>query len=159
MDFLKMLKEYKFCKMIWKDFAEKVSASRLNTENILFRGDCAYESFLKVGDIYRLYNPISSWTSDFETAKSFSNKECMPEWYYDEDEWCGEEDFPFKGLDTKDIKTVVFRINKKNLRGIRVLDFIQDDVEYEYILGHQMFKILNIEESEKYHLIDLIPVD
>ena len=35
----------------------------------------------------------------------------MPEWYYDEDEWCGEEDFPFKGLDTKYIKTVVFRLN------------------------------------------------
>ena len=63
----------------------------------------------------------------------------MPEWYYDEDEWCGEEDFPFKGLDTKYIKTVVFRINKKNLRGIKVLDFINKQKKTPSKLGVAKF--------------------
>ena len=159
MSFLKMLEEYKFCKVILKDFTEAISNSKLNTQEILFRGDCAYECFLNVGEIYKLHNEVSSWTSDFNTAKSFSNKESMPEWYYNEDEWCKEEDFPFKGLDLKDIKTVIFRINKRGLRGVRVLDYIKDDVESEYVLAHQLFTILNIEEQEGFHLVDLMPID
>lgn len=159
MSFFKMLEDYKFCKLIMKDFVEVISNSRLNTTETLFRGDCAYECFLKVGEVYKLHNPVSSWTSEFSTAKSFSNKECMPEWYYDEDEWCGEEDFPFKNLDLKDVKTVVFRINKHELRGVRVLDYIRDDVEAEYVLAHQLFTILNIEEQDGFYLVDLAPVD
>ena len=62
----------------------------------LFRGDCLYESVIKIGNAFRLWNGFASFTSNKEIAKKFSNDRCVPDWYYDEHEWCANAEYPFK---------------------------------------------------------------
>lgn len=67
-----------------------------SNELTLMRGDCLYESLIKEGGSFRLWNGFASFTYDEEIAEKFSNAENVPDWYDVEEFWYSEKPYPFK---------------------------------------------------------------
>lgn len=139
-----LIKAYRDSKIIYKELVEKVSESNVPFRCTLYRGDCIYQKFLVAGEIINFYNPLSSWSSDFEIAKSFSNLRSIPEWYFMEDEWYSEGPYPFKDLDRGTLKPVIFELNEKGITGIRVADYIDVSSDKEYVNGDEKEYILSV---------------
>lgn len=67
-----------------------------SNELTLMRGDCLYESLVKEGGSFRLWNGFASFTYDEEIAEKFSNTQNIPDWYENEGSWFANRRFPFE---------------------------------------------------------------
>lgn len=155
-DLSRDVKEYRDTKSISHKL---VAATKKNLTNLqgktIYRGDCMYPSFLKVGARFRFYNHVSSWSFSLKVATSFINPNCAPDWYFDEREWYSDEPYPFRAaLDNNEELEPILLIleNSPTVRGLITADYVdvENDDEYvgrdeeEIILGDTEFVITDI---------------
>jgi hypothetical protein len=151
------IKSYRDTKSISYDLVDFTKTAFLNYEGILYRGDSIYKDFLVLGGLIIFHNCISSWSSDYNKAKAFANTNCVPDWYYNEREWCMDYEYPFKGKDQLDLVPVIFVLeSRNNLNGFEMAKYINiaEDTEYvkgdekEFVLGNVQFIITNISKTD-----------
>lgn len=128
----------------------------------LYRGDCLYESVIKKGNSFKLWNGFASFTYDNEIADKFANSDNAPDWYFEENEWCANAEYPFKEFIDKgeSLVPVIIVIEENELSNCLCTDNYLDkynESEYLVITESVEFIINRIEDKFLYCSVRKIP--
>lgn len=145
--------DYMRTKSIAWEFVDHIKQYGTPNELRLYRGDCLYESTLQVGNRFRLWNTVASFTSDFSIADKFANGYNVPTWYIDETEWDKPGyNYPFsKNIENNEnLIPVIITIEKSSPIKAFYTDFYLDEFdESEYVLfvDDIEFEIVSIKDK------------
>lgn len=129
--------EYMENKSILKPMLNYIASNPEPTDEVIYRGDCLYESKIFVGSTIKLWNTVASFTTDIGVAEKFSNDKHAPDWYYDEYEWIGKEEYPFKDsiANNEKLKPIIFVVKPNAyIKGVFTEKYSDRFNESEYVI-------------------------
>lgn len=129
--------EYMENKSILKPMLDYIASNPEPVGEVIYRGDCLYESEIFVGSRVKLWNTVASFTTDINVAEKFSNDKHAPDWYYDEYEWVGKEEYPFKDNIARGdkLKPVIFVVKPNEyFKGVFTEKYSGKFGESEYVV-------------------------
>lgn len=159
-----IVRDYMETKSIAWELVDVINKQGKPNNTVLYRGDCMYESNIVIGNKFRLWNWVASFSRDYKVAEKFANVENAPDWYYDEYEWCNDSyDYPFsKHINNKE-KLVPVIIAIEPSRYVKQLctdEFSNKFRESEHIVSVEYieFEIVDIKDNVlKCNVLPLTP--
>lgn len=95
-DLHKSIYQYVETKSISKFLMNHLIENGKPIDKPIYRGDSFYEGMVGKNKSFRLWNSVASFSTNIDVAEKFANAENVPDWYFDESEFCVDVEYPFK---------------------------------------------------------------
>ena len=153
--------DYMETKSMSYNLIDYINKNGTTNKEVLFRGDCLYKSFIHVGQRFRLWNGFASFTSDNKVADKFANDMNVPDWYFEEKEWCGNHSYPFEEFISREEKLVpiIIVVCKNKIPKCFCTDGYSEKFnESEYIVLTEDIEFLITRIEDKYVYCDVLKI-